>query len=126
MPADQALFDLGHRGLVGSAIVRRLRAEGYGNILTATSKELDLREQAAVREVREETGLGRPAYDPLVAVVELRDGELVLIDAGCEYELYASDITRTFPVSGTFSGVHRALYEIVLAANQAAIEACRV
>ena len=54
----------------------------------------------------------------------LKKNDLVLIDAGCEYELYASDVTRTFPVSGRFSGAQRALYEIVLAANQAAIEAC--
>uniref|UniRef100_UPI002499F31E M24 family metallopeptidase n=1 Tax=Pseudomonas sp. PS02288 TaxID=2991443 RepID=UPI002499F31E len=47
----------------------------------------------------------------------LKDGDLVLIDAGCEIDCYASDITRTFPVSGVFSAEQRALYEIVLAAN---------
>ncbi|MCW8927917.1 MAG: Xaa-Pro aminopeptidase [Gammaproteobacteria bacterium] len=52
----------------------------------------------------------------------LKEGELVLIDAGCEYECYASDITRTFPVGGTFSKAQRALYEVVLEANYAAIE----
>lgn len=55
----------------------------------------------------------------------LKKNDLVLIDAGCEYELYAADVTRTFPVSGTFSPVQRSLYEIVLAANEAAINACR-
>jgi len=50
----------------------------------------------------------------------LEDGELVLIDAGCEYEMYASDITRTFPVNGRFSEPQRELYEIVFEANQAA------
>ncbi|QSP95147.1 Xaa-Pro aminopeptidase [Marinobacter salinisoli] len=55
----------------------------------------------------------------------LRDGDLVLIDAGCEYQCYASDITRTFPVSGRFSPEQRALYEVVLAAQYAAIEAVR-
>jgi Xaa-Pro aminopeptidase len=50
----------------------------------------------------------------------LADGDLVLIDAGCEYEMYASDITRTFPVNGRFSAPQRELYEIVLAANEAA------
>jgi len=55
----------------------------------------------------------------------LKKNDLVLIDAGCEYELYASDVTRTFPISGTFSPVQQALYEIVLAANEAAIETCR-
>jgi Xaa-Pro aminopeptidase len=52
-----------------------------------------------------------------------RKNDLVLIDAGCEFQHYAADLTRTFPVSGTFSGPQRALYEIVLAANEAAIEA---
>ena len=50
----------------------------------------------------------------------LRDGDLVLIDAGCELEHYAADITRTFPVNGKFSTEQKALYEIVLAAQQAA------
>ncbi|MGL5799450.1 MAG: Xaa-Pro aminopeptidase [Plesiomonas sp.] len=53
---------------------------------------------------------------------ELREGDLVLIDAGAEYQGYAGDITRTFPVSGTFSPEQRALYDIVLRAELAAIE----
>ncbi|WP_226703839.1 Xaa-Pro aminopeptidase [Microbulbifer elongatus] len=52
----------------------------------------------------------------------LKNGDLVLIDAGCEYRGYAADITRTFPVNGRFSGPQRAVYEIVLASQQAAIE----
>ncbi|MGS2722843.1 Xaa-Pro aminopeptidase [Porticoccus sp. GXU_MW_L64] len=52
----------------------------------------------------------------------LKDGDLVLIDAGCELQGYASDITRTFPVNGRFSAEQRALYDIVLAAQQAAFE----
>ncbi len=44
----------------------------------------------------------------------LADGDLVLIDAGCEYEYYASDITRTFPVNGKFSPEQKAVYEVVL------------
>ena len=52
---------------------------------------------------------------------ELRSGELCLIDAGCELDGYASDITRTFPVNGEFSGPQRALYNITLAAQEAAI-----
>ena len=55
----------------------------------------------------------------------LRDGELLLIDAGCEHQLYASDITRTFPVNGRFSKEQRAVYDIVLAANLAAIAKVR-
>jgi Xaa-Pro aminopeptidase len=52
---------------------------------------------------------------------KLRDGELVLIDAGCELDYYASDVTRTFPVNGRFSTEQRALYELVLQAQLAAI-----
>jgi len=50
----------------------------------------------------------------------LRDGDLLLIDAGCEHEYYASDITRTFPVNGRYSPEQRAVYEVVLAAQHAA------
>ncbi|MFS1525009.1 aminopeptidase P N-terminal domain-containing protein [Microbulbifer sp. 2304DJ12-6] len=53
---------------------------------------------------------------------QLKAGDLVLVDAGCEYRGYAADITRTYPVNGRFSGTQRALYEIVLAAQQAAID----
>ncbi len=73
------------------------------------------------------------AYDSIVAAsgnactlhyragnTVLRDGDLVLIDAGCELDGYASDITRTFPVNGRFSAAQSALYEIVLAAQRAA------
>lgn len=52
----------------------------------------------------------------------LNDGELILIDAGCEYDLYASDITRTFPINGRFSAAQKALYDIVYAANAAAVQ----
>jgi Xaa-Pro aminopeptidase len=75
-----------------------------------------------------------PAYTSIVATgpnacvlhyragdAVLKDGDLVLIDAGCELDSYASDITRTFPVSGRFSGPQKELYEIVLAAQAAAI-----
>lgn len=56
---------------------------------------------------------------------ELQDGDLLLLDAGCELDFYASDITRTFPVNGRFSAVQRAVYEIVLAAQLAAIDKVR-
>ena len=75
-----------------------------------------------------------PAYGSIVATgpnacvlhyragdAELRDGDLVLIDAGCELDSYASDITRTFPVNGKFRGPQKALYELVLNAQAAAI-----
>jgi Xaa-Pro aminopeptidase len=74
-----------------------------------------------------------PAYTPIVAsgpnacVLHynvndrpMQDGDLVLIDAGCELDGYASDITRTFPVNGRFSPAQRRLYELVLAAQEAA------
>ncbi len=77
-----------------------------------------------------------PAYTPIVASGpnacvlhynannrRIHDGDLVLIDAGCELDGYAADITRTFPVNGRFSSAQRALYELVLAAQQAAFDA---
>ena len=79
-----------------------------------------------------------PAYGSIVAAganacvlhyradaAPVRDGELVLIDAGCELDGYASDITRTFPANGRFSGAQRALYDLVLASQDAAISATR-
>jgi len=78
------------------------------------------------------------SYPPIVAAganacvlhyrandAELRDGDLVLIDAGCELDMYASDVTRTFPVNGTFSKPQRELYDVVLAANRAATKAAQ-
>jgi Xaa-Pro aminopeptidase len=83
-------------------------------------------------------GASFPAYSPIVGGgangcilhytennAELRDGDLLLIDAGAEIDGYASDITRTFPVNGRFSGEQRAVYEIVLGAQLAAIEQVR-
>lgn len=56
---------------------------------------------------------------------KIADGDLVLIDAGCEYENYASDITRTFPANGKFTGEQKAIYELVLASQLAAIKAIK-
>lgn len=56
---------------------------------------------------------------------KLTSGDLVLIDAGCELEHYASDITRTFPVNGRFSAEQKAIYDVVLQAQLEAIEACK-
>ena len=55
----------------------------------------------------------------------LKDGDLVLIDAGCEFQYYASDVTRTFPINGRYSGVQRAVYEVVLHAQLNAIAAMK-
>jgi len=54
----------------------------------------------------------------------LRDGDLVLVDAGCEYHGYASDITRTWPINGRFSRAQQELYELVLSVNEKCIELC--
>ena len=80
-------------------------------------------------------GAKMPAYGSIVAAGKnacilhyrendavLKDGDLVLIDAGCEIDCYASDITRTFPVSGRFSMEQKAIYELVLAANEEAFK----
>jgi Xaa-Pro aminopeptidase len=76
------------------------------------------------------------AYTPIVAGGEnacvlhyvenskaLQDGELLLVDAGCEFELYASDITRTYPINGKFTAPQLAIYEVVLEAQLKSIEA---
>ena len=76
------------------------------------------------------------AYTPIVAGGEnacvlhyvenskpLKDGELLLVDAGCEFELYASDITRTYPINGKFTTPQLAIYEVVLEAQVKSIEA---
>jgi len=56
---------------------------------------------------------------------QMKDGELLLIDAGCEYEYYASDVTRTLPVGGRYGRRQRAVYEVVLEAQKAAIDKAR-
>jgi Xaa-Pro aminopeptidase len=56
---------------------------------------------------------------------QMADGDLLLIDAGCEYRGYASDITRTFPVNGRFSAPQKAIYELVLASQLACIDAVK-
>jgi Xaa-Pro aminopeptidase len=56
---------------------------------------------------------------------QMKDGELLLIDAGCEYQYYASDVTRTLPVNGRYSPRQRAVYEVVLEAQRAAIAKAR-
>jgi Xaa-Pro aminopeptidase len=83
-------------------------------------------------------GARNPAYTSIVAGganacvlhyvgnnAQLRDGDLLLIDAGCELDGYASDITRTFPVNGKFSAAQKDVYEIVLATQAAAIAAAQ-
>jgi Xaa-Pro aminopeptidase len=112
----------------GAAHVRAMRAARPGVFEYALEAEL-------LYEFRR-NGAQYPAYTPIVASGanscilhynsndrQIADGELVLIDAGCELDGYASDITRTFPVNGRFSAPQRTLYELVLAAQQAAFDA---
>jgi Xaa-Pro aminopeptidase len=83
-------------------------------------------------------GARSPAYGSIVAAggnacvlhyrennAELRKGDLMLIDAGCELDSYASDITRTFPIAARFTAVQRDVYELVLASQEAAIKAVK-
>ena len=101
----------------------------------------DLREYHLDAELLHEFrqhGSQYPAYGSIVAAganacvlhyradaAPVRDGELVLIDAGCELDGYASDITRTFPANGRFTGPQRDLYDLVLASQDAAVAATR-
>jgi Xaa-Pro aminopeptidase len=92
--------------------------------------------EALLRGAFRRRGSERVAYEPIVgsgvnATVlhyvknqrQMLDGDLLLVDAGCEYGYYAADITRTFPVNGRFSPAQREVYEVVLAAQQAGIQA---
>jgi Xaa-Pro aminopeptidase len=94
--------------------------------------------EALMREVFRKHGSERPAYTPIVgsgpnATVlhyhannrKMVDGDLLLIDAGCEFDYYAADVTRTFPVNGRFSAPQRRVYEAVLQAQLAALEVVR-
>ena len=94
--------------------------------------------EAILRGIFRRFGSERPAYAPIVgsgpnATVlhyhkndrKMQDGDLLLIDAGCEFDYYAADVTRTFPVSGTFTPAQRAIYQLVLDAQLASIEVTR-
>lgn len=94
--------------------------------------------EAAIQHTFAEHGARFPAYNSIVGsganacvlhytenASKMRAGDLVLIDAGCEYQGYAADITRTFPVSGQFSAEQRAIYDLVLEAQRAAIAKVR-
>ena len=130
------------------AVMRRAATISAGAHVRAmqTSARM-LREGREVREyhldaqVLHEFRLGGsqyPAYGSIVAAganacvlhyradaAPVKSGDLVLIDAGCELDGYASDITRTFPANGTFTGPQRTLYDLVLASQEAAIAATR-
>ncbi|MTW12408.1 Xaa-Pro aminopeptidase [Pseudoduganella eburnea] len=116
------------------AHARAMRYAGANRSASAGIHEYEL-EAELLHEFRRH-GAQFPAYTPIVASGpnacvlhynansrRIADGDLVLIDAGCELDSYASDITRTFPVNGRFSPAQRELYELVLAAQQAAFDA---
>ena len=103
---------------------------------TAGKHEYEI--EALFQNIFRRRGCERPAYHPIVGSGpngtilhysannrKMQHGELLLIDAGCEYEYYACDVTRTFPVDGTFSAAQRRVYEVVLNAQLAAIDAAR-
>ncbi len=114
----------------------RISARAHVRAMRATKP--GLREYEVEAELLHEfrrSGAQSPAYTSIVAggsnacvlhYVDnnslLNDGDLLLIDAGCELNGYASDITRTFPVNGKYSGPQRDIYELVLAAQAAAIK----
>jgi len=116
----------------------RIAAEAHMRAMRATRPGMNEHEVEAelLHEFRRHGAV--PSYEPIVGGganacvlhyrannAALRDGDLLLIDAGAEYQCYASDITRTFPVNGRFSPEQRAIYDIVLAAQSAAIDEVR-
>jgi Xaa-Pro aminopeptidase len=124
---EQALM-LRAGAISGAAHLRAMRASKPGMFEYEIEAEL-------LHEFRR-SGAQYPAYTPIVAAganacvlhynannAQSRDGDLILIDAGCELDSYASDITRTYPVNGRFSKPQRLLYELVLAAQSAALAA---
>jgi Xaa-Pro aminopeptidase len=128
-----------HEEIAALRIAADITAEAHGAAMRLAAPGVSERELEAVIDYtfRRRGGSG-PGYGSIVGsgdnatilhYVEndapLRDGDLVLIDAGCEYEFYTADVTRTFPVSGRFTDVQRRAYEIVLAAQQACIDMTR-
>jgi len=128
---EQEAALMARAGLISSqAHLRAMRATRPGMVEYEIEAEL-------LHEFRR-NGAQFPAYTPIVASGpnacvlhynannrRVLDGELVLIDAGCEFDGYAGDITRTYPAGGTFSAPQRTLYELVLRAQEAALAAVR-
>ncbi|CAN5220154.1 Xaa-Pro aminopeptidase [soil metagenome] len=116
-----------------------LSAEGHREAMRFARPDLhEYQVQAAMEYVWREGGSPRNGYPSIVAsgvnacILHytdndrlIEDGDLVLIDAACEVDYFSSDITRTFPANGSFTGPQAAIYEVVLAAQKAAIAAAR-
>ncbi len=105
---------------------------------TSASGQYEYELEAEIQHHFMKSGSRSPAYTSIVGsgdnacilhyienTRQTKDGDLVLIDAGCELEHYASDITRTFPVNGKFSDEQKAVYQIVLDAQAAAMEVAK-
>jgi Xaa-Pro aminopeptidase len=135
---EMRLFKDGHE----LAIMRRAaRISGAAHVRAMRAARPGRREYEVEAELIHEfcrNGARCAAYGSIVATganacvlhyrensAEIRKGDLMLIDAGCELDSYAADITRTFPVDGKFSGPQRDIYELVLAAQEAAIRAVK-
>jgi Xaa-Pro aminopeptidase len=119
----------------GAAISAEAHAAAAG---LAQPERFEYELEAALEYTFRRRGSRGPAYTTIVGGARnatvlhyirndcaLARDSLVLIDAGCEFEGYASDVTRTYPVGGRFSGAGREVYEIVLAAQLAALELCK-
>ncbi|MGD8235738.1 MAG: Xaa-Pro aminopeptidase [Chromatiales bacterium] len=117
----------------------RISAAAHGQLMRTCRPGMhEYQLQADFEHACAKKGATRQAYPSIVGggnnacvlhyienTAELRDGDLVLIDAGCELDCYASDITRTFPINGQFTEPQRQLYQLVLDAQHAAIDAVR-
>jgi Xaa-Pro aminopeptidase len=113
--------------------------EGHAEAMRFTRPGLfEYQVQAALEYVFRSRGSPRDGYPAIVGSGpngcilhytensrQIADGDLLLIDAGAEYGQFAADITRTFPVNGTFTAPQRAVYNVVLAAQRAALAECR-
>lgn len=117
----------------------RITGEAHVRAMAATEPgKHEYEIEALLLETFRKHGSERPAYGSIVgsgpnATIlhyrlnnrRMEAGELLLIDAGCEYDYYASDVTRTFPVSGKFTKEQQAIYELVLDAQLASISQCK-
>ncbi len=117
----------------------RITEEGHRLAMRAAKPGVNEYEiEALLQRVFRERGAERQAYRPIVGSGAnatilhyikndriMEDGDLLLIDAGCEYNYYAADVTRTFPINGKFSPAQKRIYEIVLNAQEQAIAGAR-